>query len=100
MPYYLFRRDFIQPKDAKQRTLVDKLSRAMKDVRGLAPHLTYDLARAVVEGWLQRDELEDIVARCAACGRGAACEAWLVGSGSAHAMPDFCPNKAGIEALG
>ena len=49
MPYYLFRRDFIQPKDAKQRTLVDNLSRAMKDVRGLAQHLTYDLARAVVD---------------------------------------------------
>ena len=51
MPYYLFRRDFIQPKDAKQRTLVDNLSRAMKDVRGLAPHLTYDLASALRCRW-------------------------------------------------
>ena len=44
--------------------------------------------------------LEDLVARCAACGRSAECERWLVSSGSAHAMPDFCPNKAGIAALG
>lgn len=49
MPHYVFRRDFIQPKDAKQRTLVDNLSRALKDVRGLAPHLTYDLSTAVVD---------------------------------------------------
>jgi hypothetical protein len=59
-----------------------------------------NLPRAVVEGWLQRDELEELIIRCAACGRGADCESWLVRSGSADAMPEFCPNKAGIEALG
>ena len=68
--------------------------------RGMARISGVNLPRAVVEGWLQRDELEDIVARCAACGRGAECERWLVSSGPAHAMPDFCPNKAEIEALG
>jgi hypothetical protein len=59
-----------------------------------------NLPRAVVEGWLQRVELEELIARCAACGQGASCEVWLGKSGAADAMPDFCPNKAGIEALG
>lgn len=68
--------------------------------RGMARISGVNLPRAVVEGWLLRDELEDLVARCAACGRGAECERWLAGSGAAHAMPDFCPNKAEIEALG
>jgi hypothetical protein len=58
-----------------------------------------NLPRAVVEGWLQRSELEDLVARCAACTRGELCEAWLVTSGNAQAMPSFCPNKAEIEGL-
>lgn len=68
--------------------------------RGMARISGVNLPRAVVEGWLQRDELEELIARCAACGRGELCEAWLVSSGSAEAMPAFCPNKAGIEALG
>ena len=68
--------------------------------RGMARISGVNLPRAVVEGWLQRDELEELIIRCAACGRGAACEAWLAGSGSAEAMQEFCPNKAGIEALG
>jgi hypothetical protein len=59
-----------------------------------------NLPHAVVEGWLQRDELEHLIARCVACGRSAECENWLVSSGAAQAMPEFCPNKPGIEALG
>lgn len=68
--------------------------------RGMARISGVNLPRAVLDGWLQRDELEDLVARCAACRRGAECESWLVQSGPAQAMPDFCPNKPGIEALG
>lgn len=68
--------------------------------RGMARISGVNLPRAVVEGWLQRSELEDLIARCAACGRGSACETWLGASASSHSMPDFCPNKAGIEALG
>jgi hypothetical protein len=67
--------------------------------RGMARISGLNLPRAVVEGWLQRDELEDLVYRCAACGRGEQCESWLTTSGRAQAMPEFCPNKAGIEAL-
>lgn len=67
--------------------------------RGMARVSGVNLSRAVVEGWLQRTELEGLISRCAACGRGTECEAWLVVSGSAQAMPGFCPNKAEIEAL-
>lgn len=68
--------------------------------RGMARISGVNLPRAVVEGWLQRAELEDLIARCAACGRGELCESWLGGSGTARAMPEFCPNKSEIEALG
>jgi hypothetical protein len=68
--------------------------------RGMARISGVNLPRAVVEGWLQRTELEELVSRCAACGHGNDCESWLATSGSAQAMPGFCPNKPGIEALG
>lgn len=67
--------------------------------RGMARISGVNLPRAVVEGWLQRNELEELISRCAACGRSAQCEAWLVTSGAARTMPEFCPNKAGIESL-
>lgn len=68
--------------------------------RGMARISGVNLPRAVVEGWLQRDELEELITRCAACRQGEVCETWLCQSGGAQAMPDFCPNKPGIEALG
>ncbi|MFM7335006.1 MAG: DUF6455 family protein [Tabrizicola sp.] len=68
--------------------------------RGMARISGVNLPRAVVEGWLQRDELEELIARCAACRQSEVCETWLVQSGAAQAMPDFCPNKPEIEALG
>lgn len=67
--------------------------------RGMARISGVNLPRAVVEGWLQRDELADLVARCATCRRVEQCETWLMRSGTASTMPDFCPNKAAIEAL-
>ena len=67
--------------------------------RGMARISGVNLPRAVVEGWLPRSELEDLIARCASCTHGEICESWLMRSGSAEAMPSFCPNKAGIEAL-
>jgi Family of unknown function (DUF6455) len=68
--------------------------------RGMARISGVNLPRAVVEGWLHRAELEDLVLRCVACDHGSECEAWLVRSGNAREMPGFCPNKTGIEALG
>ena len=67
--------------------------------RGMARISGVNLPQAVVEGWLQRDELEELVNRCAACRNWRECEAWLSRSGPARTMPDFCPNKAAIEAL-
>lgn len=74
-------------------------SKAWWLTRGMARISGVNLPRAVVDGWLHRAELEDLVQRCAACQRGADCEAWLSVSGKADAMPGFCPNKPGIEAL-
>ena len=69
------------------------LTRHMARVSGVS------LPRAVVEGWLKRDELAEIVSRCAGCAKGATCEIWLASSGRALRMPDFCPNRHDIEAL-
>lgn len=49
-----------------------------------------DLPRAVVEGWLDRRELSDLLTRCAACALDAAC---------APSLPALCPNRARIDAL-
>lgn len=67
--------------------------------RGMARISGVNLPRAVVEGWLQRTELEDLIARCASCRQVQSCETWLAGSGNARSMPGFCPNREAIEAL-
>ena len=67
--------------------------------RGMARISGVNLPQAVVEGWLPREELEALIARCAACTHGRDCEAWLAASGGAQAMPSFCPNRRAIEAL-
>lgn len=67
--------------------------------RGMARISGVNLPRAVLDGWLPRAELEDLVNRCATCGRGPDCETWLARSGTVQKMPEFCPNKSGIEAL-
>ncbi|MCB6178335.1 DUF6455 family protein [Rhodobacter sp. Har01] len=67
--------------------------------RGMARVAGVNLPQAVVDGWLTRDELAEIVARCEGCQNPSRCNAWLAGSGSARRMPDFCPNKPTIESL-
>ena len=69
------------------------LTRDMARITGV------NLSHAVVEGWLQRAELDRLVTRCAGCSEAASCEGWLATSGRARSMPDFCPNKPAIEAL-
>lgn len=69
------------------------LTRHMARVSGI------NLPHAVVEGWLRRDELAEIVSRCAECDQSESCEAWLATSGRALRMPEFCPNRRDIEAL-
>jgi hypothetical protein len=67
--------------------------------RGMARISGVNLSHAVVEGWLQRAELDRLVTRCAGCRQAASCEGWLATSGRARSMPEFCPNKPAIEAL-
>lgn len=67
--------------------------------RGMARIAGVNLPRAVVEGWLQRSELEDLVTRCCACGNGSDCEQWLAKSGDAQQMPMFCPNRNALQSL-
>jgi hypothetical protein len=67
--------------------------------RGMARIGGVNLPQAVVEGWLSRKELADLVLRCASCGRGESCDSWLAAPDAKAAMPGFCPNKPGIDAL-
>lgn len=68
--------------------------------RGMARIGGVNLVQAVLDGWLQRAELEAMVARCATCGHVRDCEAWLATSGGARVMPGFCPNRGTLAALG
>jgi hypothetical protein len=67
--------------------------------RGMARVVGTNIADAVIEGWLSRAELAELVDRCQACDRSADCTHWLARTVSAEALPAFCPNKAAIEAL-
>ena len=67
--------------------------------RGMGRVVGVNLTDAVVEGWLTRGELADLVDRCQACGRSEDCPRWLAHVVRAEALPAFCPNKAGIESL-
>lgn len=67
--------------------------------RGMARIAGVNLSQAVVDGWLTRAELGEIIGRCAGCSRSAECDGWVAQSGPARQMPGFCPNKPAIEAL-
>jgi hypothetical protein len=67
--------------------------------RGMARVAKVNLPQAVVDGWLSRDELALLIARCEGCTATDRCQTWLASSGAAPAMPQFCPNKPAIEAL-
>lgn len=67
--------------------------------RGMARAAGVNLPRAVVDGWLTRAELGDLVARCDACGARPSCDRWLADPRPAGGLPGFCPNKPAIEAL-
>jgi hypothetical protein len=67
--------------------------------RGMGRVLGVSLTDAVVAGWLHRSELAALVERCQECGQAERCAGWLGRTAQAEALPEFCPNKAGIEAL-
>lgn len=73
--------------------------RAWGLTRGMARVLGLNLTRAVLDGWLTRDELAVIVDRCQECDRCGDCTAWLARMVSSEALPGFCPNKTLLEAL-
>jgi hypothetical protein len=55
----------------------------------MAGRVGVDLARAVVDGWLHRDELNSLVATCGDCGKGGVCVSATIP----------CPNSPALEAL-
>lgn len=67
--------------------------------RGMARVLGLDLPRAVLDGWLTRAELGDLVDRCQACEQSRACTGWLAITARSASLPEFCCNKTQIEAL-
>jgi hypothetical protein len=66
--------------------------------RGMARAAGVALPRAVVEGWLTRSELAQIVQRCEICGAAVACTSWQAAADSAS-PPETCANKAPLDAL-
>lgn len=66
---------------------------------GMARAAGVSLPRAVTEGWLSRRELAALVARCQGCGCAEQCSSWLATATAQGALPEFCGNKAEIEAL-
>ena len=73
--------------------------RAWGYTRGAARVVGVNLTDAVVEGWLSRNELGQIVETCTSCGQALPCTDWLAHTTKAEELPGYCPNKAGIEAL-
>ena len=67
--------------------------------RGMARIAGVNLPQAVVDGWLSRGELADIVTRCETCPFSEKCDQWLANSGRETRLPTFCPNKYAIESL-
>ncbi|MFN4130696.1 MAG: DUF6455 family protein [Paracoccaceae bacterium] len=67
--------------------------------RGMARVLGVNLPSAVVEGWLSRKELGQLVDCCEACTQKPACMAWLATTAGSPCPPVFCPNKSALEVL-
>lgn len=66
--------------------------------QGMARVVGVNLPRAVLEGWLTRAELGQLVARCQSCCAGEDCTNWLA-KAQRGALPTFCANKSEIEGL-
>ena len=73
--------------------------RAWSLTRGMARVAGVNLPDAVIEGWLSRAELADMVDRCQACTAIDACTGWLSHCARSTTLPAFCRNKTEIEAL-
>lgn len=73
--------------------------RAWGFTRGAARVVGVNLTDAVVEGWLSRSELAEMVHTCTRCGQALPCTDWLAQTAAAEELPGYCPNKSVIEAL-
>lgn len=73
--------------------------RAWGYTRGMARVLGLNLTGAVVDGWLTREDLADLVQRCQDCACTADCTGWLARTVSAEAAPAFCPNGPALAQL-
>jgi len=73
--------------------------RAWGFTRGAARVVGVNLTDAVLEGWLSRGELGQIVDTCTSCQQAQPCTDWLAHTAKADHLPGYCPNKAVIEAL-
>ncbi|MBZ4688879.1 MAG: hypothetical protein JG765_130 [Cereibacter sp.] len=58
-----------------------------------------DLPDAVLQGWLSRGELAELVHRCETCSAIEICSGWLAHDATAARLPGFCRNKAELESL-
>ena len=65
----------------------------------MARTIGVSLPDAVVEGWLSRNELGGLVARCQSCGSTKDCTAWLSHTVQTESLPGFCPNATALQAL-
>lgn len=80
-------------------TEIQEMPQAWALTQGMARVVGVSLPRAVIAGGLTRADLARLVERCQCCGQSGKCIHWLASSGPARALPGYCANKAGIEAL-
>lgn len=73
--------------------------RAFWMARGMAHSAGVPLVRGVVEGWITRQELAQIITRCQTCNAVQTCTTWLGTPHEVTATPGFCANKPDLDAL-
>lgn len=73
--------------------------RAWGFTRGMARTLGVSLTDAVVDGWLSRTELGNLVEACRVCGKTTQCTDFLAHTVEVEALPSFCPNGPALAAL-
>lgn len=65
---------------------------------GMARKAGLNLQEAVVEGWLTRRDLAQMVDGCSVCSHHRSCIRWLAIPGE-DSLPAYCRNKMEIEAI-
>ncbi|MCF1707384.1 DUF6455 family protein [Tabrizicola sp. J26] len=65
---------------------------------GMARKVGLNLQEALVEGWLTRRDLTQMVDGCTSCAHHVSCTRWLAMPGEAP-LPAYCQNKPRLEAI-